>query len=366
MAMLSAAAPAAHAEAARLSLPAPTGKQRVGTVSLHLVDRWRQDLLAPTARPRELMVRLWYPATRSHRPLAGYLTPRHSDVLVTQLNAITGDGHPADLLTFPTHSRTGAPAGGSRHPVVLLSPALSANAALHTGQAEELASRGYVVAAIDHTFDAGVVEFPGGRLEFENPDATADWVLDRDVRAADISFVLDQLTLLATGHNPDAERRRLPDGLARAINPTRVAVLGHSQGSIAAVRAMATDPRIDAGVALDGNPLGPASLDRPFLMIGNQHHRRADFPDWAEFYDQLRGPRLYLVIDGAEHIDFNDATVLKEDIDLGEVFSLGPIDGERSLTIQRRYVTAWLDHALNGRQSPLLTGESRKFPEVDF
>jgi hypothetical protein len=118
-------------------------------------------------------------------------------------------------------------------------------------------------------------------------------------------------------------------------------------------------------VALDGNPLGLASLDRPFLMIGNQHHRRADFPDWAEFYDQLRGPRLHLVVDGAEHVDFNDVTVIKEDIDLSAVYSLGPIDGVRSLTIQRRYVTAWLDHALRGRQSSLLTGESNAFPEVD-
>jgi hypothetical protein len=49
----------------RLDLREPPGRHRVGTTSLHLVDGARTDLLAPSARARELMVRVWYPATRS-------------------------------------------------------------------------------------------------------------------------------------------------------------------------------------------------------------------------------------------------------------------------------------------------------------
>jgi hypothetical protein len=45
---------------------------------------------------------------------------------------------------------------------------------------------------------------------------------------------------------------------------------------------------------------------------------------------------------------------------------LGTLDGTRALAIQRRYVTAWLDLALRGRHNPLLAGESREYPEVDF
>jgi hypothetical protein len=93
---------------------------------------------------------------------------------------------------------------------------------------EELASHGYVVAAVNHTFDSGVVEFPGGRVEIQNPDALTDSDRLLSVRVADVRFILDQLVVLAAGHNPDA------------------------------------DPRIDAGTVLDGNPLGPASLNRPF------------------------------------------------------------------------------------------------------
>ena len=56
-------APAGHPEVPQL--PAPTGPYRVGTLTMHLVDRSRPDPLVPTKPVRELMVQLWYPATRT-------------------------------------------------------------------------------------------------------------------------------------------------------------------------------------------------------------------------------------------------------------------------------------------------------------
>jgi pimeloyl-ACP methyl ester carboxylesterase len=312
-------------------------------------------------------VRLWYPADRSSRfPVAGYMPPIQAGLLTQELNAGTGTDFPADLLTFPTHSRSGAPAAAGRHPVLLFSHGLGINATLYTGILEELASHGYVVAGVEHTFDAGVVEFPGGRVETQNPDALTDFERLLSVRVADLRFVLDQLVLLAAGHNPDAGHRRLPTGLTRAMDLSRVAVFGHSMGSMTAVGVVDTDPRIDAGAVLDGNPLGPASLDRPFLMLGNPTHRRAEDPDWAAFYDRLRGPRLHLVIDGTEHADLADITIFKSTIDFGALFEVGPIPGPRALTIQRRYLTAWFNHTLRGQPSPLLRDEPRQFLEVDF
>ncbi|MGH7468666.1 MAG: hypothetical protein ACRENP_11970 [Longimicrobiales bacterium] len=113
---------------------------------------------------------------------------------------------------------------------------------------------------------------------------------------------------------------------------------------------MEQDRRIDVGIALDGD-LVTTGLDRPFLMIGNQSQRRADSPQWAAFYDNLSGPRLYLVIEGAAHADLSDITLFKSTINL-DVFGPGPIDGQRAMTIQRAYVTAWLDQAQFGRRSP--------------
>lgn len=367
--MPGAAAAAVDPQVVRLGLPAPTGPHRVGTTSLHLIDNSRLDPLAPTERSRELMVRLWYPARHaSSQPKAGYMPAIQGALLTRQINALLGSGHAADLLTFPTHSLQDAPAGtGERRPVLLFSPGLGTNTALYTALIEELASRGYMVAGIDHTFDAGAVEFPHGRIETQNPAALTDGARLLAVRVADTRFVLDQLTALASGHNPDADHRAVPAGLGEAMDLSRVAAFGHSLGSITAIGAIEQDRRFGAGAVLDGNPLGPASLDRPILMMGNQTHRRADDQDWADFYDRLRGSRLHMVIDGALHYDLTDVTVFKKSIpDLGKIFEVGPIDGLRALTIQRAYLTAWFDHYLRDRPSPLLRCESPQFPEVDF
>src|SRR4051812_31062604 len=61
---------------------------------------------------------------------------------------------------------------------------------------EELVSRGYVVATIDHTHDSSPVEFPDGRVEVSalppnSPEAVAQAVA---VRVADTHFVRDTLS----------------------------------------------------------------------------------------------------------------------------------------------------------------------------
>lgn len=231
------------------------------------------------------------------------------------LRAATGVDLPDNLLSFPTHSLQDAPAlPGARRPVLLFSHGFGIPAALNTSLLhEELASWGYVVAGIDHTFDAAV-EFPDGRVEVQRPGLTIDDLL-REVRAADLRFVLDQFTALAAGLDSDAGHRPLPRGLARMLDLTRVGAYGHSLGGPTVIGAMNQDRRIDAGAALDGTLRGPVIFDRPFLMMGNQHERRADDPDWAVFFDQLLGPRLHLVIDGARHSDLTDITVFKSTID---------------------------------------------------
>jgi len=335
------AAPAASP--ATLSLTPPTGPYRVGIDVLHLVDPGRPDPLSPDGRPRELMVRLLYPTAARRTPDFAYLSPALSGILIEQFNAQAGSTLPPDLLTFPTHGQLGAPVVAGRHPLVLFSPGLGFNAALYTAIVEDLASHGYIVAAIDHTFDA-VVEFPDGRIE--PPAAGVPSGLMLRVRVDDMRFVLDRV-----GCRP---------GIAG------VAAVGHSMGSMTSAHAIAADGRIRAGVALDGDMVGSPALDRPFLLAGNPRHRRATDPVWAGFYDRLRGPRLHFVIDGVLHNDFSDLTLFKSTFDLTSVFALGTIDGQRATAILRAYALAWLDRHLRGRTSPLLIREPDRFPEVDF
>jgi predicted dienelactone hydrolase len=346
-----------------LTLPPPTGCYEVGTTSLHLIDPARVDPLAPTPRPREFVVRLWYPTRHDGGPWAAYLTPGIAALSIAFLEAASGDDLPDDLFAFPTHASVGASVAPGHHPVVLFSHGLGVPSAFHTSLHEELASRGYIVVGIDHTFDAPV-EFPDGRVEDQKPDLVVDDVL-RGVRAADVRFVLDSLNAIASGHNPDAAQRPLPGRLARGLDLTRVAGYGFSLGSPSILIAMSQDSRIDAVAALDGD-LAPGAQQRPLLMLGSAEQRRATNPLWAAFYDGWRGPRLHIVLDGAEHADLTDLTLFKGTIDLDAVFSTGPIDGERGILTLRTYLVAWLDREMFHRPSPLLHGESASFPEIDF
>jgi hypothetical protein len=59
----------------RVGLPRPSGPYKVGTTTLHLVDRARHDPHVVAQPYRELMVNLTYPARdTAGRPIAGWLT----------------------------------------------------------------------------------------------------------------------------------------------------------------------------------------------------------------------------------------------------------------------------------------------------
>jgi predicted dienelactone hydrolase len=158
-----AAAPAGRAPETTLALPAPTGPYPVGVTELHLVDDDRADQWVPERR-RELMVSLWFPAVSTRGAADRYVSAEESRLILTRIGAA---GIPLDTLSrVRTHARTGVRALRTARglPLVVLSPGFSFPRSSLTALAEDLASRGYVVAGVDHTFEAAAVTFPDGRI----------------------------------------------------------------------------------------------------------------------------------------------------------------------------------------------------------
>ncbi|WP_245171255.1 alpha/beta hydrolase family protein [Streptomyces decoyicus] len=348
----------------QLTLPAPTGRYGVGTVDLHLRDAKRADPWVP-GQQRELMVSLWYPATHTSRYPAAQL-PVSQQVLPGGVTLPTTAGH------------TGAPVvrKAGKLPVLLYSPGGRGNRATGTALVQDLASRGYLVVTIDHTHDTGDVVFPGGQHEVSmlQPGTKSRDLID--VRAADSHFVIDQLAEIARGHNPDVEQKPLPDGLARAASTKRVGMFGASLGGGSVAAAMQKDSRIDAGVNLDGQLFGSSDdtpLDRPYMLFSSEHHNRDTDGSWERLWDNLHGERLDLKLRGSGHNSFVDNQVLFPQAPgafgiTPEVMqqALGTIDPNRSIEVQRTYVAAFFDKHLRHRNSHLLDGPSRHYPEVDF
>jgi dienelactone hydrolase len=358
-----------------LYLPEPTGQCPVGTTSLWLTDTARPDPWAAGAAARELMVSLWYPAATPDGRPAPYMTPAESELQLTS-RGITGIP-PGALSTVEANAVSDATPAGHRHslPLVVLSPGFTSSRSMLTALAEDLASHGYVVAGIDHTYESFATAFPDGRVTtcLAREARRRGSGYQEEVaagRAADVSFVLGELT----GAHPAWPGAGL-------IDPSRMAMAGHSAGGAAAIAAMLADSRILAGIDMDGStaaPIPEEGLARPFLFLGKQSnytpgagiiaspdgkHVKGAVITWERDWKLLTGWKRWLVVAGAVHASFTDLALLADQLGIGIGAGLS---GARSLDITRAYVRAFFDQHLRSRPQALLDQPSPRYPEVTF
>ncbi|MFC9996145.1 alpha/beta hydrolase family protein [Nocardia sp. NPDC127526] len=342
-------------------LPRPAGELPVGTTTLHLVDHGRADPFQPD-RARELMVSVFYPATGTEQSSrARYLSTQ----LIPDLEKQIGFQAPGLF----TNSYTDAPAlAGASYPVILYSPGAGVTRLLGTGLAEELASRGYVVVTVDPTYEAPVVEFPGGRLVRSKPfPAFTPEVRQQytDARLGDFRFVLDSLTRLASGANPDAGNRALPNGLGTALDLEHIGAVGHSLGGYIAVEAMHDDERIDAAVDLDGQigvdenfgrSVTEGTREPVLVMTSAQIEEAGDGnPSLDAFWRNSTGWKRHLVLNDAAHYDFTDMPLLVPAVARSAAAKyIGAIPAERGSSLVRTYVAAMFDKFLRDRTDTVL------------
>jgi dienelactone hydrolase len=345
-------------------LPSPTGHDPVGVTSLYLKDTSRPDPWVPTVNYRELMVSVFYPANSANGPTKQYMTPLESEKNLERQNI---PGLPLDIFsTVRTNAVVDATPAGRRHslPLVVLSPGWTQPRATLTSLAEDLASHGYVVVTIDHTYENRATTFPDGHVAecaacaFDDDEATF-WPKFNQVRAADTSFVLDELV----GRHPKWRGSNL-------IDPSRIGMTGHSAGGAATIHAMLADSRIRAGADIDGSvhvPIPDSGLSRPFMFMGSADYytpgAQGPYDDWETDWTHLTGWKRWIMVSGTVHQSYTDLGVLADQlgVDLGD-----SIDAYRALDITRAYVRAFFDQNLRCKSQPLMTAPSPAYPEVTF
>ena len=214
------------------------GELAVGVRTLALIQRNQEDVLAfdpakgsfPKSN-RALTVDLWYPAA----PSSGAQREVYTASLPSQPPAA-----PA-TFTVPGVAVRDAPAAGKGYPLVVVSHGYSNSPAAMTWLTENLASKGYVVAAIRHD-DPPITD-----------TAKIAQLLVR--RPLDIAFVTHNLkSILAREH---------------LVDPARVALIGYSMGGYGVLTA--------AGATLD--PTGPMTRMVPgglLLRYARGGSRRGD------------------------------------------------------------------------------------------
>jgi predicted dienelactone hydrolase len=355
----------------------PTGPYAVGAVTLELVDDARAEIYADGAgAPRRFLIQIWYPALpeRGDRRApwmddAGIVAPAIADWL--DLPPFFLDH--LELARTSSYLEAPVDPSGAPYPVLIFSHGWGGFRAQNTFQLQELASHGYVVVGMEHTYGAVVTVFPDGQVDYNDPAALPDGVPDSEYQVAarrlvqqwigDIAFALDTL---------EAWDRMDPAGrFTGFLDGTRVGVLGHSTGGGAAVEFCATDLRCDAGLGMDVwmTPVTEATLDggvvQPFLFLFSEQWPTAK--NMALFERLRRGSNpadRTITILGADHYDFSDLPALSP---LAPQLGLkGPIPGARVQRIITDFSLAFFGAALKGQVTRLLEGPSSAYPEARF
>lgn len=334
-----------------LALSAPTGDRPVGTTTLQLTDPDRADIWVPRER-RQLMVSMYYPAKSGTGETAPYMTAAESRLF---LERPAPDAPPEALAGVRTNAVAAARPDnrGGELPLVVLSPGFTFPRATLTGLSEELASRGYIVALVGHNYEAPMTMADGHTNECLACGEKDGEKVTKN-RAADLSFVVDELT-----------GRSSPWRGSKLIDDGDIAVGGHSMGGASAHTVMRADRRFDAGFNLDGSfhPEEGEKLDRPFLMLGAEKHGKPGVDaSWDDRWGKLTGWKRWLSVTGTGHSSMTDVAYLGPAIGVPQQ----ELDGRRCDAIARDYLPAFVGAQLRGEDAPILDGPDDDHPEVEF
>lgn len=288
------------------ALPTPSGPHAVGVRTFEVTDTSRIGVLGAAAdAPRRLLVRVWYPATRveGQQP-RHYFTQAEARSTAHGLGALVGF---PPFLSYLKHVRTNsyddAPliADAKQLPVVFYSHGYLSFLGQNTALMEDLASHGYVVFSLQHTYDSSPTVFSDGTIAPVAEEITSavspppsdamrraivgalderlgglldliEEEMTRDSRIAARSaphWVLDRLFLHDQLQNGGA-----PPNVAEIVaasDLSRVGEMGMSFGGSTSGAICRIDPRCAAGVNLDGADYHllalNAEMPMPFMMF---------------------------------------------------------------------------------------------------
>lgn len=389
-------------------LPKPTGSYDVGIQYFHLFDENRNDpFLDGRAKKRELMVKVYYPAKKDNsKPFDRYF--HNSSEL---LKAFAAGYHMPDFLfshlrLVKTNSKEGLQVSDKQqsYPVVLFSHGAGTTMEVQTSQCEDLASQGYIVAAIDHTYVSWATLFPDRIVTAQ--EATTDFKTAdpaeriTQIMADDSKFVIDSLTKMNEG--------RIDSNFKGRLNLDEIGAVGHSVGGAVAYNLAINDSRIKAAIDLDGivfvTPKEKSQNMAPFLMMANdKYHIQGlqnreplikKFEDMTEedqkimismygsedaykeaykrasqniigLAEVLRSSGNLFTIEGSDHMKFTDMGFFIGIKQLRELMGIGGnTSPARCLEITKSVTAVFFNKHLKSEEKDALDSQVNKYPEL--
>jgi len=338
-------------------VPETTGTFEVGTKTYELQDESREELYSNEVDIRRFIVQTHYPIDTS----TGYQKAKWIEDGRDVSRALAEDnGLPFFVLDhiveIDSNSYLDAPLSeaSSTYPVVVISHGWRGFRNLHTDLAEELASHGFVVFSIDHTYGSVATVFEEETV-YLNLDAlpetnTRQAFLEHANRlvntyASDVVSTLDFLEELNVG-----ERDSVFDG---RLDLDRIGLMGHSTGGGADVQVALEDERVRSVLGLDAwvEPLDDETialgLDVPSLFLRSGTWEEGDNnPPLYEIINESSTLSKLYQIDGTTHFDF--AMVYMYSPLTKYIGLTGAVESERLTSLLREIMLDFFDESLLG------------------
>jgi predicted dienelactone hydrolase len=390
--------------------PATTGPYSVGITRFYFVDSSRQDPFAPSPNtPRELVAAAWYPAEAASNAKPEPFWPRDSAAgpALSQL-LHTPPFFFSHVHLVKSHSYLDAPLAHAetQYPVLIFSHGYGGTIWQNTPQMEELASHGFIVFSLGHTYESGAVPFPDGRV-IPMSQARMDALLKSDagpematlfkrmqqtddpaeirrisirilalsapmndslaVWVADTRYLMNELEKINTG--ADARITGPAKRFAGHLDLARLGVLGMSFGGATAGEICVSDLRCKAGLNLDGGQFGDLvdhPLPVPFLYFSSEGNKM-NGPIYEISHSDLYNVRVLR----STHLNFTDLSLALPGfkwLKIQGMSLLGRTDAKEIEQIMNAYTLAFFQKYLQGKPQPLLDGPppAGEFPDVVF
>ena len=297
-------------------LPKPDGEFIVGTDIMILEDTNRLEYFTEDENDfRKIILQVWYPAIAKNDSIYPYLDYQHVRIPYIANRLGVSEKIIEHISGVKANSYYKARHVNKEFPIIIFSHGLGGNRTQNTANIESLASNGYIVYAIEHTFDANITVFNDSTSYPFKSYLHAD--VDKEefynvripqiiTRAKDISFLIDQITLFKS--------QGLYLGRISDINS--IGVFGHSFGGGTAALSSYLDSRIDACLGLDAwfEPMPPtiinSGINIPFCWIGQIQKDWTTAPyneqQLLAFHENNKNDSYIIEIEDTKHMDYAD------------------------------------------------------------
>jgi pimeloyl-ACP methyl ester carboxylesterase len=325
-----------------------SGEYKVATTTYSWQDDSREEPHTPASNDfREVQVRLFYPTDQEYTENRLSVLPAEFWQREGAEQVITGKKlRPSNYSNRSWYVELNAAISDNQqtYPLIIFSNGYGFTPEIHVSISAELASRGYIVASINHPYGSGVTKLLSGNTVHAQSLPDDNLGIDLKLWSDDQLFALNQLENV----NFDTE------SVIFGRLDQRIGTMGHSYGGAAAYYSAWQDDRVRAAINLDGTIFNSENknINQPFMYMQNDNGYDHDI------FEQVNNDGYAVVFQNQiRHHSFADYVLFWAwDFPVNKPF--GPMDSQAALLLISDLTEQFFDRYFDGDTAPLLDGET--------